>query len=147
MKKKLTSIILLILFVPAIFIGCGKKLDYSEISSYSDTVLSSVLTALSNNDYATFASHLSDELVESYDYATFQKESALLINTVGSFQSLEFDTGEKRNGLNFAIYNTKFSDSEENVRVSIVFKEDDLTHKVYELYLYSDKLSEANSNS
>lgn len=147
MKKKLLSIFLLLLFIPSIFIGCSKKLDYSEISSYSDEVLSTVLTALSNNDYDTFSKHLSDDMAESYDYGTFQKESSILINTVGVFKSLEFDDGEKRNDYNFAIYNVKFSDSEENVRVSVTFKENDTSHKIYELYLYSDKLEKANSNT
>ena len=147
MKKKLFSISLLLLFIPSIFIGCVKKLDYSEISSYSDEVLSTVLTALSNNDYNTFSSNLSDDMKESYDYGTFQTESALLITTVGVFESLEFDYGEKRNGYNFAIYNTKFSDDEEEVRVSVAFKEGDEGHKVYELYLSSDKLEKANSTN
>ena len=147
LKKKLFSISLLLLFIPSIFIGCGKKLDYSEISSYSDEVLSTVLTALSNNDYNTFSEHLSDDMKESYDYGTFQTESALLITTVGVFESLEFDYGEKRNGYNFAIYNTKFSDEEEEVRVSVAFKEGDENHKVYELYLSSDKLEKANSTN
>ena len=147
MKKKLFSISLLLLFIPSIFIGCVKKLDYSEINSYSDEVLSTVLTALSNNDYNTFSKHLSDDMKESYDYATFQKESAILITTVGVFESLEFDYGEKRNGYNFSIYNTKFSDEEEEVRVSVAFKEGDEDHKVYELYLSSDKLEKANSTN
>ena len=106
MKKKLFSISLLLLFIPSIFIGCVKKLDYSEISSYSDEVLSTVLTALSNNDYNTFSKH-----------------------------------------YNFAIYNTKFSDEEEEIRVSVAFKEEDENHKVYELYLSSDKLEKANSTN
>ena len=149
MKKKILSLGLILFLIPSILIGCGKKLEYSEVSSYGDKVLEEVLTALSNNDYQSFYSHLSDDMAESYEYGIFQKESALLITTVGVFKSLEFDTGEKRNGYNFAIYNTKFINNgeEEDVRVSVAFKEDDESHKVYELYLYSDKLDEANSNS
>ena len=77
LKKKLFSISLLLLFIPSIFIGCGKKLDYSEISSYSDEVLSTVLTALSNNDYNTFSEHLSDDMKESYDYGTSSENFVL----------------------------------------------------------------------
>lgn len=147
MKKKiiLSFSLLFVLFLT--LVGCGKKVTSSEISDYADNTLNSVLTALSNNDYDTFSSYLSDEMKESYDLSTFQKESSLLITNVGVFKSSEFDTGEKRNGYISIIYDATFSDEPDGVRVSITFKEGDPAHKIYELYLDSHKLTEANKNS
>lgn len=146
MKKRIFKLSIISIIISFSLIGCGKKLDYNEINTYSDEILSSILTSLCNNDYDTFSSYLSDEMISSYGYETFQKESASLITNAGIFKSLKFDTGEKRNGYIFAIYDTEFTDEPEGVRVSILFKEDDPSHKVYELYLDSPKLSEANKN-
>lgn len=131
--KKLSSILCTILISFSLF-GCASKLDYSEVNSYSDNITSILLNSINQLDYDTFSSYLSDDMKDSYTLGTFQKEGSEILRELGSFESLSFYAGEKRNGYIYIIYDVSYSHSENPVSISITFKENDDSHKVYALY-------------
>ncbi|PRR80710.1 DUF3887 domain-containing protein [Clostridium vincentii] len=136
MRKKLFNC-LFILIILSLFAGCSKEIEYSQVSTYADTVTTSLLTSINELDYDKFSSNLNDEMKDSYDFALFQKETNEISATLGTFQSLSFYYGEKRGDYFYLIYNTNYSNSDKEIRVSITFKENDETHKVCEFYFDS----------
>ena len=140
MKKKLFNC-LFILIILSLFVGCSKKIEYSQVSTYADTVTTTLLTSINELDYNKFSSNLNDEMKDSYDLATFQKETTEISADLGTFQSLSFEYGEKHGDYLNLIYNTKYSNSEKEIRISITFKENDETHKICEFYFDSADIS------
>ncbi|WP_294352910.1 DUF3887 domain-containing protein [uncultured Clostridium sp.] len=131
--KKL-SIILSTILILFSLTSCSTKLDYSEVDNYADNITKELLISINNLSYDDFASYLSDDMKESYTLGTFQTESAEILNEFGSFKSLSFYAGEKRNGYIYIIYDVSYSNLENPISISITFKENDDSHKVYELY-------------
>lgn len=147
MKFKKNLFLLLLFLSITTLTGCAKKIDYSQISDYSDSALTSIIMSFSQSNYDLFASVVSDDLKESYDYDTFQQESRILLDNLGTLENIEFEAGEIRNGYISAIYNGTFSDEPDNVRISISYKEDDDEHKIYEFFMSSPKITEAISKN
>jgi len=140
MRKQIFSCIL-ILMTFSLFTGCSKEIDYSQVSNYADTVTTSLLTSMNELDYNKFSSNLDDEMKTSYDLALFQKETNEISSSLGTFQSLSFYYGEKHGDYLYLIYNVTYSNSQKDINISIAFKEDDETHKVYEFYFDSSDIS------
>ncbi|HEY5525344.1 MAG TPA: DUF3887 domain-containing protein [Clostridium sp.] len=140
MKKKLFNC-LFILIILSLFTGCSKKIEYSQVSTYADNVTTALLTSINELDYNKFSSNLNDEMKDSYDLATFQKETTEISADLGTFQSLSFEYGEKHGDYLNLIYNTRYSNSEKDIRISITFKENDEAHKVCEFYFDSADIS------
>lgn len=140
MRKKLINC-LFFLIILSLFTGCSKAIEHSQVSSYADTVTTSLLESINELDYNKFSSNLNDEMKDSYDFALFQKETNEILSNLGTFQSLSFDYGEKKGDYLNLIYNTKYSNSEKEIRISITFKENDETHKVCEFYFNSADIS------
>jgi hypothetical protein len=140
MRKKLFySIVILITL--SLFTGCSKEIEYSQVSNYADNQTIALLTSINELDYNKFSSYLSDEMASSYDLATFQKETNEILVNLGSFQSLSFDYCERRGDYLYLIYDTTYSYSEEKIRISITFKENDEAHKIYEFYIDSASIT------
>lgn len=136
MRKKLFYSIS-ILIILSLFAGCTKEIEYSQVSNYADNVTTALLSSMNELDYNKFSSHLSDEMNSSYDLATFQKETNEILANLGSFQSLSFNYGEKHGDYLYIIYNATYSNSEDEIKISITFKENDEAHKIYEFYFDS----------
>jgi hypothetical protein len=136
MRKKLFNC-LFILIILSLFAGCSKEIEYSQVSNYADNVTTSLLTSINELDYNKFSSNLNNEMKDSYDVSLFQKETNEILSNLGTFQSLSFDYGEKNGDYLNLIYNTNYSNSEKEIRISITFKENDETHKVCEFYFDS----------
>lgn len=135
MNKKLLRIIISITLIFSLA-GCTKDIKYADIKDFADNVTSEVLTSINNLDYNTFSSYLSDDMKNSYDLAAFQKETVEIGNNLGSFKSLSFYAGVEKSGYLNLIYDVVYSNNDD-VRISISFKKDDESHKVYQLYFSS----------
>lgn len=132
MKK--ISIILCSLLISFSLVSCASKLDYSEVNNYSDNITENLLSSINELSYDNFSSYLSDDMKESYTLGIFQKESSEILKNFGAFESLNFYAGEKKNGYINIIYDVSYSNLDKPVSVSITFKENDNSHKVYALY-------------
>jgi len=136
MRKKFFYSIFIFIII-SLFTGCNKEIEYSQVSNYSDNITTKLLTSINEIDYDKFSSNLSDEMNSSYDISTFQKETNEILVNLGSFQSLSFYYGERHGDYLQLIYNVTYSNSEEEIRISVTFKENDEAHKIQEFYFDS----------
>ncbi|MGG7162915.1 DUF3887 domain-containing protein [Clostridium ihumii] len=138
MKFIKKSIIILSTFLITLSLtACGEKVDTEALQNYSNDIASKVITAMDKKDYNKIESYFSDEMKKTFSKETFDEQATLISNTLGAYKSHEFFKGETKDGYVRALYKANFA-KENNVLISVVYKENDENHKV-EGILYQSK--------
>ena len=142
--KKFICILIGSIFIISL-VGCSSKIDESSIKKYSDSITENILISMSDLNYDEFKKDFDtqmDELVP--DKASFINLVMPIQNAVGTYEkgSLQFVQAKKDKDITSIIYRAKFTKEQEQVNISISFKNIDSKHKVCNLYFSSPKIKE-----
>ncbi len=130
----LTVMILSLMFLS----GCqANKADTAAIRSHADPVAEKMLLAFSQDNYADFASHLSQEAKARYPETDFHSWTASIRENNGTFVSLDYFNVVTRPDSVSVLYYVKFSKKGGTMSMQLDLEKADASGLVSGFYLYT----------
>jgi hypothetical protein len=122
MKTKLVLPIVMILGLALLVSACGEAKPAGLTEDQVMEVTAGILTAIDQNEYASFQNDLSDEMAAVFTEEQFGQLRDLLQTNSGSYVSM--DTPELSNSNGYAVYRIRCQYELEDVMVTVTFKID-----------------------
>ena len=139
-RRKCQNLIAVLNLIILLFLsGCTleKTLQGEERQQWIDTatpIAHDMLESLNNNTYDRFISHASDEMKERMSYQDFSSLREKMEYYLGTCMTIT-PTDVRSREMYVTVFFAVKCEKSENVRLRIVFKAGDETHKVYDFLL------------
>ncbi len=118
MKRKITAAIIFICMIGVLVVGCGAK---PTEPSYASSLTDKVLTAINQDDYASFSQDFTQTMLTSIPEAAFHQLSSQLKGKIGDYVSKQFQSAGVQNGITTVIYKAKYTKAN-SVTITISFE-------------------------